>query len=486
MGIKIYNTLTRKKSEFIPIESGKVKMYVCGVTVYDLCHIGHARSVVVFDMIYRYFLFKGFDVKYVRNFTDVDDKIINRAIKEKKSADEIAQRYINEFYKDMDALLVLRPTVEPRATQHIPQIIESIKGLIDKGFAYESNGNIYFSVEKFKDYGKLSRRKLDDMIAGARVCAVNGKQHPLDFALWKKSKPGEPYWHSPWGDGRPGWHIECSVMSQFYLGETFDIHGGGQDLIFPHHENEIAQAEALTGKPFVHYWIHNGFVKINKEKMSKSLGNFLTIREILNDYHPEVLRFFLLSNHYRSPIDFSYDMLNKAENNLEKFYSFLLEAERIKNEKPISSSSELIDPFSKQIRESKEEWEKAMDDDFNSAKAIGHLFSLLRACNHFIHEEGYKYEDGQKLLGEAADLIKKFGEVFGIFSEKPEHFIKKLKIKKEKSRSIDPAIIEDLIKKRAVYREKKEWEKADEIRNKLLEMGIQIMDTPKGTTWKVL
>ncbi|MCJ7493900.1 MAG: cysteine--tRNA ligase, partial [Deltaproteobacteria bacterium] len=305
MPLKIYNTLTKKKEEFLPLQKGKVSMYVCGVTVYDRCHIGHARAAVVFDVLFRFLRYRGYEVTYVRNYTDVDDKIIKRANQEGVSCQEIAKRYIQEYEEDMEALGMERPTHEPRATENISQIIDLVKKLVEKGFAYTVDGDVYFSVEKFSSYGKLSGRDLEEMRAGARVEVDERKNNPLDFALWKSSKPGEPEWDSPWGRGRPGWHIECSAMSQRYLGESFDIHGGGQDLIFPHHENEIAQSEAATGKPFVRFWVHNGFVNINHEKMSKSLGNILAIRDLLQDHHPEVLRLFLLSNHYRSPVDFS-------------------------------------------------------------------------------------------------------------------------------------------------------------------------------------
>ena len=307
MALRIYNTLTGKKEEFVPLHEKRVGMYVCGVTVYDLCHIGHARSAIVFDAIYRYLGYRGYEVTFVRNFTDIDDKIIKRANEEGVDCKAIAEKYIDEFNMDMGKLGFEKPKFEPKATEHIPEMIELISTLIEKGYAYQSGGDVFFSVEKFKDYGKLSKRNLEEMQAGARVGIDEKKENPLDFALWKASKPGEPSWESPWGKGRPGWHIECSVMSQKYLGETFDIHGGGKDLIFPHHENEIAQSEAATGKPFARYWIHNGFVNINKEKMSKSLGNILTLKEIFKDWRPEAIRLFLLSSHYRSPVDFSFD-----------------------------------------------------------------------------------------------------------------------------------------------------------------------------------
>ena len=323
MTLRLYNTLTGNKDDFVPLHGKKVGMYACGVTVYDLCHIGHARSAIVFDIVHRYLRYRGYEVTFVRNFTDIDDKIIKRANEEGVDYKTIAEKYIVEFNVDMGELGLEKPSVEPKATEHIPEMIRLISALIEKGFAYQSGGDIFFSVRKFGDYGKLSKRDLEEMQAGARVEIDEKKENPLDFALWKTSKPGEPFWETPWGKGRPGWHIECSVMSQEYLGETLDIHGGGRDLIFPHHENEIAQSEAATGKTFARYWVHNGFVNINKEKMSKSLGNILTIKEILKDWHPEVLRLFFLSHHYRSPIDFSEDSFAEAKLGLDRFYTTL-------------------------------------------------------------------------------------------------------------------------------------------------------------------
>ena len=323
MSLRIFNTQTRKKEEFIPLQEGKVGIYVCGITAYDVCHVGHARSAVVFDVITRYLRYRGYDVTYVKNFTDVDDKIIEKARREQKGIAEIAERYIREHDEDMEALGVARPTVTPRATEHIDGMIRLVETLIEKGLAYGVDGDIYYAVEKFPGYGKLSGRDLEDMLAGARVDVNEKKRNPLDFVLWKASKEGEPWWDSPWGRGRPGWHLECSVMSQRYLGDTFDIHGGGEDLIFPHHENEIAQSEGVTGKPLARYWIHNGFVRVNSEKMSKSLGNFFTIRDILKQYHPEVLRLFLLQSHYRSPVDFSDAALAEARQGMDRFYSTL-------------------------------------------------------------------------------------------------------------------------------------------------------------------
>ena len=371
--IKLTNTLTERKEEFKPLENRTVKMYVCGPTVYDHAHVGHARSAVVFDVIRRWLEYRGYKLIFVRNYTDIDDKIIRRAKEEGIAWYEVAQKYIDSYEEDMKALNVKEPTYKPRVTQHIREIVEMIDGLIEKGYAYESEGNVYFSVEKFPQYGKLSKRRVEELLAGARVEPGEGKRNPLDFALWKRSKEGEPGWESPWSYGRPGWHIECSVMSMKYLGETMDIHGGGLDLIFPHHENEIAQSEAYTGKTFARYWVHNGFVMVNREKMSKSLGNFFTVKEILSQFSPDTLRLFLLSTHYRSPIDFSLDRLKEAESSLKRLINFLNIRELIE---PVESVEGEGEPIS--VEAYRKEFESAMDDDFNTAKALGVLFELLR------------------------------------------------------------------------------------------------------------
>ncbi|NWF54628.1 MAG: cysteine--tRNA ligase, partial [Syntrophaceae bacterium] len=404
MPLKIYNTLTKKKEEFVPLEEGKVRMYVCGVTVYDRCHIGHARAAVVFDVIYRFLRHLGYGVTYVQNYTDVDDKIINRANQEGVPSQVIAERYIQEHGQDMAALGMEKPTHQPKATENIPQIIDLIQRLVDKGVAYPVNGDVYFSVEKFGPYGKLSGRDLEEMQAGARVEVDERKKNPLDFALWKASKPGEPEWESPWGKGRPGWHIECSAMSQRYLGESFDIHGGGKDLIFPHHENEIAQSEAATGKPFVRYWVHNGFVNINQEKMSKSLGNILPIGELLREHHPEALRLFLLSSHYRSPVDFSPQHMAEANANLDRFYSALLGIEELLSGKaeasplnPASLKGAAKEVFEKTSK-TRESFEEAMRDDFNTALALGYLHDLTRLLNRVLADKGFRKDPAAAAL----------------------------------------------------------------------------------------
>lgn len=477
MVLRVYNSLGKKKEHFEPLEPGKVRMYVCGPTVYDSCHIGHARSVIVFDVIVRYLKAKGFDVTYVRNFTDIDDKIIDKANQLGIDSRELAERFIKEFHEDMDALNVERATIEPKATEHISQIIQFIEKLIKRGFAYRINGDVYYSVEKFKEYGKLSGRRLEDMEAGARVEIDERKHNPFDFVLWKSSKPGEPVWESPWGKGRPGWHIECSAMSNEYLGETFDIHGGGKDLSFPHHENEIAQSEGIFGKPFVKYWIHNGFVNIDQEKMSKSLGNFLMIKDVIKTYHPEVVRLFLLSNHYRSPIDFTDKAMDEARSGLDKIYAFLERTE------------EKIGLISNQDVETGDCWQRfceAMDDDFNSARGIGILFDTVRSINRLLDQ--YQNNLSQKIKktiqSNQADILR-IGNVLGILMEPPKVYFDKKRFQGLEQKSIDPAVIDKRVKEREEARKAKDWEKADQIREQLADMNIILEDRPDGTIWKI-
>lgn len=477
MSLRIYNTLERKKTPFAPVSPGKVSMYVCGPTVYDSCHIGHARSVIVFDVILKYLRSAGFDVIYVRNFTDVDDKIINRAGQLGVDTFEVAEKYIKEFYEDMDALHIERATIEPRATEHMDRIIALIDKLLEKGMAYRINGDIYYSVEKFENYGKLSGRRLEDMEAGARVDIDERKRNPFDFALWKSMKPGEPSWDSPWGKGRPGWHIECSAMSSAYLGETFDIHGGGRDLVFPHHENEIAQSEGASGKPFVKYWIHNGFVNINHEKMSKSLGNFLLIKDILKSYHPDSVRLFLLSNHYRSPIDYTSKAMDESDAGLDKIYSLIKRVE------------DAPGFFSKEVQDKPgdywKEFRDAMDDDFNTAKGIGILFDAVRHANRLMDENSGEVSDDVKssICSIHADICK-IGKVLGIISEPAGTYFERKKTKFIEKKAIDPSIIDSLVKERFEARKAKDWKKADEIRKKLSDMDVLIEDRPEGTIWK--
>jgi len=477
MALRVFNTLHRKKEAFKPIEPGKVRMYVCGPTVYDSCHIGHARSVVVFDVIARYLKAIGYDVLYVRNFTDVDDKIIDKANQLGIHSTMVAERFIKEFYDDMDALNVERATIEPKATDHITQIVQFIKKLVKKGFAYQVEGDVFFSVEKFEEYGKLSGRKLDDMEAGARIDINERKNNPFDFVLWKSAKPGEPFWESPWGKGRPGWHIECSVMSSEYLGTTFDIHGGGKDLCFPHHENEIAQSESISGKPFVNYWIHNGFVNINQEKMSKSLGNFLMIKDVLKTYHPEVVRLFLLSNHYRSPIDFTEMAMDEASKGLEKMYALLL---RVDNTMGIDSTQNI---------ESGDCWQEfceAMNDDFNSARGIGIIFDTVHTVNRLLDQYENNGSDQIKNTIQCglAD-IRKAGSILGILLEKPHEYFDKKQTQVLEQKSVDPTMIVKMVEERNAARKAKDWKKADQIRDQLADMNVILEDRPEGTIWKI-
>ena len=456
-------------------------MYVCGVTVYDLCHIGHARSMIVFDVIYRWLKASGYKVTYVRNFTDLDDKIIERAKREGVSFREIASRYIAEFYTDMDALGLERPQVEPKATEHLGEMIEMIKVLLSKGFAYEVDGDVYFSVESFPGYGRLSGRNLEEMMAGARIEPDPRKRNPLDFALWKASKPGEPAWESPWGKGRPGWHLECSVMSQKYLGESFDIHGGGQDLIFPHHENEIAQSEAATGRPFVRYWLHNGFVNIRGEKMSKSLGNVLTIRQLTSSHHPEVLKLFLLGRHYRSPIDYSEEALKEASRGLERLYGlYLLAEESLEGDSP--SLAERWNPVLERIKDFPSRFQEAMDDDFNTPQALSLLFELAREINRL---KGKEPRVPRELAEGVKEAILKVSEVLGLLSEEPREFFEASKRRRLQGVPLSEEEIERLIASRTEARRRKDWEKADQIRDYLASFGIILEDTPQGTIWRI-
>ena len=493
MTVKLYNTLTKKREEFIPIEEGKVGIYVCGITAYDVCHIGHARSAVVFDVIYRYLKYKGFDVTYVKNFTDVDDKIIGKAIGEGTDIGEISERYIREHNEDMDRLGVARPTAAPRATESIKGMIRLIETLMEKELAYVVDGDVYYSVEKFSGYGKLSGRSLDDMMAGARIDIDEKKKNPFDFVLWKSSKEGEPWWSSPWGKGRPGWHIECSVMSQRFLGDTFDIHGGGEDLIFPHHENEIAQSEGATGKPFAKYWIHNGFIKIDSEKMSKSLGNTLTIKEILNAYHPEVVRFFILQRHYKSYIDFSDSAMAEVRGGMERVYTALKgikdalgdgeEGVSDLSEKDLAGEDEAA--FEK-VRALPVRFTEAMDDDFNTPMALGYIFDTVRIINGYLSGMGTKAAmESLLVLHEARERVREVGKVLGLFLEDPDDYIAKNQEREVRKRALDVEEVERLIDERKQAREAKNWARADEIRDLLAAKGIVLKDTPTATTWKI-
>jgi len=492
MSLRVYNTLTGEKETFVPLTPGKAGMYVCGVTVYDYCHIGHARANVVFDVIFRYLKYAGYDVTYVRNYTDIDDKIINRANQEGVDYRTIADRYIQAFDEDMDRLGLAKPTVEPKATDHIDGIIAIIKTLIDKGHAYASEGDVYYAVETFPQYLKLSGRNLEEMLAGARVEIGEKKRNPMDFALWKGSKPGEPFWESPWGQGRPGWHIECSAMSEEFLGKTFDFHGGGKDLVFPHHENEIAQSEAANGCQFVRYWLHNGFVNINSEKMSKSLGNFFTIRTVLEKYDPETLRFFILSAHYRSPIDFSDQNLDDAQSGLERIYACLAAVDEILHDTPASNELPTLESLPEAGLELREKLDQAiprfveaMDDDFNSALALGVLFETVRATNRFLAESKELGPVAVSLLACVRYLFAQTGSVLGLFSNRPAEWLEGIKTAKADQIDISPEAIEQLIIERSEARKAKNFKRSDEIRDMLLAKGIQLLDSPQGTTWNV-
>ncbi len=452
--LKIYNSLTRTKQEFKPITPGKIGMYVCGVTVYDLCHIGHARTFVNFDVIVRYLRYAGYEVKYVRNITDIDDKIIKRANERGISAHDLAEQFIVEMHKDFDALNIKRPDIEPKATDNITEIVNFVQKLIDNQHAYVAeSGDVLFDINSFKEYGKLSGQKLDELQAGARIEVEKTKHNPLDFVLWKMSKPGEPSWESPWGAGRPGWHIECSAMNNKYLGKEFDIHGGGSDLIFPHHENEIAQSCCANKTPYVHYWMHSGMVMINEEKMSKSLNNFFTIRDVLETYDAETIRFFLLSGQYRSPLNYSQENLDKARAALNRLYTTLRDTQAVG---PDSTEDEYTAKF-----------KEYMDDDFNTPGAISVLFDLAKQINK---ESG---ETAQKLAGR----LKQLASVLGILEQDPNKFLT------TGAKDDDVEQIEALIKQRNEARKQKNWALADEARDKLKQMHIELEDGPQGTVW---
>jgi cysteinyl-tRNA synthetase len=480
MSIRVFNTMTGRKEEFQPLEPGRVKMYVCGVTVYDYCHIGHARANIVFDVVYRYLRYRGYEVRYVRNYTDVDDKIIKRANEQGISSHELAERYICAFDEDMAALGLDEPTDQPRATEHIEDIVALVQRLIENGSAYEADGDVYFAVENFPTYLKLSKRSLDEMQAGARIAPGEKKRNPMDFALWKAAKPGEPSWDSPWGPGRPGWHIECSAMSTVLLGESFDIHGGGKDLIFPHHENEIAQSEAASGKPFVKYWLHNGFVNVNQEKMSKSLGNFFTIRDILKKYDPEVVRFFILTAHYRSPIDFSDQNLKEARAGLSRFYEALHAADEALDGCAAGAES------SGEGTKLEETFRQAMDDDFNTAQALGHLFEGARALNRLLGEKKFRKKADKVAEARALrDTLRSLGGVLGLFGSDPAVWLRQRNLAGLSELGLSEEDVQARIEERLQARRDKDFTRADQIRDALAEKGVELLDTPQGTTWKV-
>ena len=492
MSIRIYNTLTHKKEPLTPIEPGHVKLYVCGITSYDYCHIGHARSSLAFDMIVKYLRYRGYRVTFVRNFTDIDDKIIKRAQEQQTSSEELANRFIDEFYVDMDYLGLERPDREPRATEHIPEMIDLISTLIEKNKAYPVDGDVYYAVSEFREYGKLSGRNPDDMQAGARISINEKKRNPLDFALWKSSKPGEPAWESPWGPGRPGWHIECSAMSKKYFGNTFDIHGGGKDLIFPHHENEIAQSEAANGAPFVNMWIHHGFVTVRNEKsaetekMSKSLGNFLTIRELSKKFHPETLKLFVFSTQYRNPLEYSEQAMQDAESGLVRLYECVAGYQGLdRNENP-AAASVITDKEAARLGSLEQRFQQAMDNDFNSAQAIGHLFEGAKIINKVIQKLVPEQSEKELLLVEkSVDTLVRLAQIMGLLTEPARQFLAERKQSILASIALDEATITRLIDQRYEARKQKNWELSDQIRDRLLAHNIELKDGPDGTSWTV-
>jgi cysteinyl-tRNA synthetase len=465
MSVKLYNTLTRSKEEFVPLEEGKVKMYVCGPTVYNYIHIGNARPFIIFDTLRRYLEYRGYDVTYVQNFTDVDDKIIKRGHEEQISPEDVANKYIDEYFVDADGLGIKRANVHPRVTDNIQQIIDFVKELEKKGYAYEVNGDVYFDTKKFEGYGKLSKQNQDDLEAGSRIEVNDQKRHPMDFVLWKSKKDGEPGWESPWGEGRPGWHIECSVMSNRYLGETIDIHAGGQDLAFPHHENEIAQSEAKSGKTFSNYWVHNGYININNEKMSKSKGNFFTVRDISKAYDLEIVRFFMLSAHYRNPVNFSDEMLAQAKAGLERLYNAKEKLEFTINNLKESNISDSEKNLETELNTYRAKFISSMEDDLNTADAVSVIFELSKFINSNI-DENSSLEFSKKCLEE-------FNELTSV-----------LNIVNKKNEDIVDEEIENLIQKRVDAKKNKDFKLADDIRVELLDKGIILEDTRQGTKWK--
>jgi len=491
MSLILTNSLTRKKELFVPIEDQRVRMYVCGPTVYNYVHIGNARVFVFYDIVERYLRFLGYQVERVMNFTDVDDKIIVKANEEKTESIAISEKYITAFLEDMIALKVNPPKVAPKVTDHIPEIIKLIEGLIANHSAYISNdGEVFFSVRGFKDYGKLSGKNIDDLISGARVQADEKKRDPLDFSLWKPQKnPSEPSWDSPWGKGRPGWHIECSAMSMKYLGQSFDIHGGGMDLIHPHHENEIAQSEAFTHRPFAKYWLHSNMLTFNAEKMSKSLGNIMLTRDFIKKYSGEVLRYFLLSGHYRSTIDYSEQHIREVQSALHRFYTALSKAE-------LAASTASVAPASPSAEETKvaefgkdfdAKWKEAMDEDLNTAKVIGLVFEYVRFMNAYIDRKGFKAtHQTQTICRQFVDSFKKLSQVLNIFGENPTHFLNQLRASVLEERNIKLSDLNDKIRIRTEARAKKDFATSDNIRDNLLSQGIELRDLPSGTDWDIL
>jgi len=463
--MKLYNSITRKKEEFIPITPGEVKMYVCGPTVYNYFHIGNGRTFIIFDTIRRYLEYRGYKVKYVQNFTDIDDKMIKKAIEEDTTVKMVGDKYINEYHKDADKLNIKRATEYPRATEYVEEMIEFISGLIEKGYAYEVEGDVYFRTKKFENYGRLIGQNLDDLQAGARINVDERKEDPMDFALWKAKKPGEPSWVSPWGEGRPGWHIECSCMAKKLLGDTIDIHAGGMDLSFPHHENEIAQSEALTGKTFARYWLHGAFLNINNEKMSKSLNNFFTAREILEDYNSDVVRFLMLSGHYRVQLNFSKELLDSAKASIERLYNAISNLENLIEEVSLEELTDKEKEYIKSLDVYRQKYIEKMDDDFNTADAITAIFDLIRDINTNVNINSSK-----ELCKEALKIIRELGEPLGILQKST-----KMSLEEE---------IERLIEERQQARKDRNFALADKIRDDLKARDIVLEDTPQGVRWK--
>lgn len=464
--MKLYNTLTRKKEEFIPITKGEVKMYVCGPTVYNFFHIGNGRTFIVFDTIRRYFEYRGYKVNFVQNFTDIDDKMIKRANEEGITVKNVGDKYIKEYYTDADALNIERATTNPRATEFIGQIIKFVKDLIDKGYAYEVDGDVYFSTKKFEGYGKLSGQNIEDLQAGARINVDERKQDPMDFAIWKAKKEGEPAWKCPWGEGRPGWHIECSCMAKNLLGDTIDIHAGGMDLAFPHHENEIAQSEALTGEPFAHYWLHSAYVNVNNQKMSKSLNNFFTARDVLKEYDADVIRFLMLSCHYRVQLNYSKDLLDSARSSVERIYNAIGNLENLIDEVSREEMNEEEKSYLNSLDKYRQKYIEKMDDDFNTADAITAIFDLIKDTNTNI-----TIDSSKELAKEALALIRELGAPLGMFQKSTK----------------DAALAEEverLIEERQQARKNKDFALSDKIRDELKDRGIVLEDTPQGVRWK--
>lgn len=466
--MRLYNTLSRQKEEFKPIHSGEVKMYSCGPTVYNYFHIGNARPFIIFDTLRRYFEYKGYKVKFVQNFTDIDDKMINKANEEGMTVKELAERFIAEYFKDAKGLGIKEATVHPRATEEINAIIGLIQKLEEKGYAYNVDGDVYFRAKKFKEYGKLSHQPLEELEAGARINVNESKEDPMDFALWKKQKPGEPAWDSPWGKGRPGWHIECSAMANKYLGSTIDIHSGGQDLTFPHHENEIAQSEAANDAPFAHYWLHNGYINVDNRKMSKSLNNFFTVRDVAREYDYEVIRFFMLSAHYRNPINFSKDLMEQAKSGLDRMYTCLSNLDFLRKNAADRAMNEQETELAGKLDEYKQNFMNAMDDDLNTADAIAAMFEIVREVNANITATS---NASVTIIELAENMLKELGNVLGI-------------LQKSAGQDDLDSEIEALIEKRQQARKEKNWAVADSIRDQLKEMGIVLEDTPQGVKWR--